>query len=102
MEVIGALRPTPTMVTDYAIHPFVGLDRARPRRGPRRRPRWPRCSTSRSATCGAGYGLRRILRRAVPFRVDTYLVGEHLIWGATARIVADLLERVGPWLDREP
>jgi hypothetical protein len=29
----------------------------------------------------AGYGLRRILRRAVPFRVDTYLVGEHLIWG---------------------
>jgi hypothetical protein len=41
----------------------------------------------------------------VPLRTDTYVVGEHLIWGATARIVADLLDRVGPWLDverREP
>jgi hypothetical protein len=30
----------------------------------------------------------------MPFRTDTYEVGGHLIWGATARIVADLLERV--------
>jgi hypothetical protein len=34
------------------------------------------------------------VRRGVAFRTDTYLVGEDLIWGATARIVADLLERI--------
>ena len=28
------------------------------------------------------------------FRTDTYETGGHLIWGATARIVADLLDRI--------
>ena len=42
----------------------------------------------------AGYARRRLIRRGMPFRTDTYEVGGHLIWGATARIVADLLERV--------
>jgi hypothetical protein len=46
----------------------------------------------------AGYGRRRIIRRGVPFRTDTYLVGDSMIWGATARIVRDLLERVAPLL----
>ena len=32
----------------------------------------------------------------MPIRTDTYVVGEHLIWGATARILADLLERIEP------
>ena len=42
-----------------------------------------------------GYARRRLVRRGLPFRTDTYEVGEHLIWGATARIVADLLDRIG-------
>ena len=42
----------------------------------------------------AGYDRRRLLRRGVPFRTDVYVVGDNLIWGATARIVADLLDRV--------
>ena len=42
----------------------------------------------------AGHGIRRLVRRGIPFRTDTYEVGEHLIWGATARILADLLERI--------
>jgi hypothetical protein len=41
-----------------------------------------------------GYARRRLVRRGIPFRTDTYEVDGHLIWGATARIVADLLERV--------
>ena len=41
-----------------------------------------------------GYERRRLLRRGVPFRTDVYVVGEHLIWGATARIVGDLLDRL--------
>ncbi len=45
------------------------------------------------ADVAAGYGRRRVQRRGGAIRTDTYLVGEHMIWGATARIVADLLER---------
>ena len=41
-----------------------------------------------------GYGRRRLLRRGLPVRTDTYVVDEHLIWGATARILADLLDRL--------
>jgi hypothetical protein len=30
----------------------------------------------------------------MPFRTDAYETGGHLIWGPTARIVADQLDRV--------
>jgi hypothetical protein len=42
----------------------------------------------------AGHGERRLVRKGIPFRTDTYEVGPHLIWGATARIVKDLLSRI--------
>ena len=42
----------------------------------------------------AGYGRQRLIRRGVPFRTDVYVVGEHLIWGATARVLGDLLARL--------
>jgi hypothetical protein len=35
-----------------------------------------------------------MLRRGVPFRTDTYVVGDHLVWGATARMLADLFDRL--------
>jgi hypothetical protein len=41
-----------------------------------------------------GYERRRLLRRGVPFRTDVYVVGEDVIWGATARMVGDLLDRL--------
>jgi hypothetical protein len=34
------------------------------------------------------------VRRGVPIRTPTYVVGEHLIWGATARILGELLQRL--------
>ena len=37
----------------------------------------------------------------MPIRIDTYLVGEHLIWGATARILADLFDRIDPLVRAE-
>jgi hypothetical protein len=42
----------------------------------------------------ASYERRRLVRRGVPFRTDTYLVDGHLIWGATARMLTDLLDRI--------
>ena len=37
---------------------------------------------------------RRLVRRGVPIKTDTYVVADKLIWGATARILAMLFERL--------
>jgi hypothetical protein len=42
----------------------------------------------------AGYRRERLLRRGIPFRTDVYVVDDQLIWGATARILGDLLDRL--------
>ncbi|MBV9837321.1 MAG: CoA pyrophosphatase [Solirubrobacterales bacterium] len=97
VEVLGALRPTPTMVSGYAVYPFVGM--IEPGRAWRLSAREVAQVLELSLPAlRAGYGQRRLVRRGIPIRTDTYLVGEHLIWGATARILRDLLERVGPLL----
>jgi hypothetical protein len=36
-----------------------------------------------------------LLRRGLPIRTESYGVGDDLIWGATARMLADLFERLG-------
>jgi hypothetical protein len=48
----------------------------------------------------SGYAIRPMTRRGFTFETDTYVVGDHLIWGATARILGDLLERLGPLAQR--
>ena len=93
VELVGALQPTPTIATSYAIYPFVGL--IEPGREWVLSPREVDAVLELSAAdLRAGYARRRILRRGVPFRTDTYVVGDELIWGATARILADLLARL--------
>jgi 8-oxo-dGTP pyrophosphatase MutT (NUDIX family) len=93
VEIIGALPPTPTFVTSYAIYPFVGMIAAGQA--------WTlqpeevdRVLELRLDDVRAGYARKRLVRRGIAFRTDTYTVGEDLIWGATGRIVADLLERL--------
>ena len=93
VELVGALQPTPTIATSYAIYPFVGL--IEPGREWVLSPREVDAVLELSAAdLRAGYARRRMLRRGVPFRTDTYVVGDELIWGATARILADLLARL--------
>lgn len=100
VQIVGALQPTPTFVTDYAIYPFVGvIDPGHVWRPEAREVAEVLELSLRDVR--AGYGRRRMVRRGMPFRTDTYQVGDRVIWGATARIVADLLDRLGPWLDRE-
>jgi 8-oxo-dGTP pyrophosphatase MutT (NUDIX family) len=95
VEIAGALQPTPTIATGYAVYPFVGL--IEPGRI------WTLSAREVAEVIelplGAllrGYGRRRLVRRGLPIRTDTYLVGDHLIWGATARILSDLFDRIGP------
>jgi 8-oxo-dGTP pyrophosphatase MutT (NUDIX family) len=93
VELIGALQPTPTIATNYAVYPFVGL--IEPGHA------WTPSAGEVSAVLElslddlrAGYSRQRMLRRGVPFRTDVYVVGDDLIWGATARMLTDLLERL--------
>jgi 8-oxo-dGTP pyrophosphatase MutT (NUDIX family) len=97
VRMLGALQPTPTIVTGYAIYPFVGL--IEPGLA------WTLSAREVAAVLElalddllAGYARRRLVRRGVPIRTDTYVVGDDLIWGATARILADLFDRIGPLL----
>jgi 8-oxo-dGTP pyrophosphatase MutT (NUDIX family) len=97
VEVVGALQPTPTIATGYRVYPFVGLidpgQTWKPSPG-----EVAEVLELPLADLVAGYSRRRLLRRGIPIRTDTYVVGDNLIWGATARILADLIERIGPLL----
>ena len=92
VEVAGALEPVGTFVTNYAIYPFVGVIERR---------EWVLAEAEVAQVLElslddlrAGEGERRLVRRGMAFRTTTYEVGSHMIWGATARILSDLLRRL--------
>jgi 8-oxo-dGTP pyrophosphatase MutT (NUDIX family) len=93
VELAGALPPIGTYVTSYRVHPFVGLI-------PEDLPLQPNPAevetvlTFELEQLRGAYGMRRLVRRGVPIRTPTYEIGRHLIWGATGRILHDLLERL--------
>ena len=93
VEVVGALPPIGTFVTNYKVHPFVGLIGDL-------RDFDPNPAEVETVLAFAfdelrdSFAMRRLVRRGIPIRTPTYLVGEHLIWGATARILGELLQRV--------
>jgi 8-oxo-dGTP pyrophosphatase MutT (NUDIX family) len=98
VTLVGALPPTATFVTNYAVYPFVGMIEA----GNSFRPNPLEVAEVVElglAELAAGFERKRLIRRGVPIKTPTYTVGGHLIWGATARIVGQLLERLGPLLD---
>jgi 8-oxo-dGTP pyrophosphatase MutT (NUDIX family) len=94
VELAGALPPIGTYVTSYRVHPFVGLIAEG-------LPLLPNPAeveavlTFELEQLRDAYGMRRLVRRGVPIRTPTYEVGRHLIWGATARILREFLERLG-------
>jgi 8-oxo-dGTP pyrophosphatase MutT (NUDIX family) len=95
VELGDALPPTNTFVTNYRVHPFVGhiphpasLDL---------KPNPAEVETVLTFSLDLlreGYAMRRLIRRGVPIHTPTYEVEGQLIWGATARILADLLDRL--------
>jgi 8-oxo-dGTP pyrophosphatase MutT (NUDIX family) len=93
VEVLGALQPVPTIATGYAVYPFVGLIEPGHEWELSAREVAEIIELSLTAL-EHGYCRRRLIRRGLPIRTDAYLVGDHLIWGATARILGDLLDRI--------
>ncbi len=93
VEVVGALPPIGTFVTNYKVHPFVGLIED----GLRFEPNPAEVESVLIASLddlGAAYERRRLVRRGVPIKTDTFLITDKLIWGATARILSDLFQRL--------
>ncbi len=95
VELVGALPPVGTFVTGYRIHPFVG--RIPPGRV------WTVQESEVAQVLEfslhdlvEGHEMKRLMRKGVPIKTPTYTVDGHLIWGATARIVQSLLERLAP------
>ena len=94
VDVVGALAPVGTFVTNYAIYPFVGLIE--------HGFEWIAQETEVAEVLEfalddlvAGHSLKRLVRRGMAFKTDVYEVDGHMVWGATARILGDLLARTG-------
>jgi 8-oxo-dGTP pyrophosphatase MutT (NUDIX family) len=99
VELVGALPPTGTFVTSYRIHPFVGVIE----RGHSWTPQASEVEEVLELSLPAllrGHEHKRLLRKGVPFKTPTYTVEGHFVWGATARIVEELLRRLEPVLGR--
>src|SRR3954468_9865903 len=97
VELIGALPPVGTFVTNYKIHPFVGLIAAGKT--------WEMQPSEVEIVLEfalrdlvRGHEMKRLIRRGVPIKTPTYTVDGNLIWGAPAGSVQTLLERVEPLL----
>lgn len=93
VRVLGELPATPTFATNYVIHPYVGAIVAPSKWQPSPREvdavlELPLGALARAKT------RTRLTRRGITFETDAYVVGEHLIWGATARILGYLFEQL--------
>jgi 8-oxo-dGTP pyrophosphatase MutT (NUDIX family) len=92
VSLLGELHPVSTFVTGYLIHPFVGLIPPGQR--------WQVSPREVDAVLELplralqeGRTRRQMKRRGISFETDAYVVDDHLIWGATARILESLLQR---------
>jgi 8-oxo-dGTP pyrophosphatase MutT (NUDIX family) len=93
VRLLGELPATSTFATNYVIHPFVGLipEGLAWRLSPR------------EVDAVLELGLRELRagrtritmeRRGISFETDAFVLDGHVIWGATARILEDLLEQL--------
>jgi 8-oxo-dGTP pyrophosphatase MutT (NUDIX family) len=93
VRLLGGLPPFGTFVTNFKVHPIVGLI--------------PEgfefvASPSEVETVLSfsveelrdSFAMRRLVRRGIPIRTPTYELEGGMIWGATARILGELLARL--------
>jgi 8-oxo-dGTP pyrophosphatase MutT (NUDIX family) len=100
-SILGELPPTSTFVTGYLIHPFIASIPAGLQWMPSVREvdavlelSIERLRASKTRTS--------IERRGISFETDAFILGEDVIWGATARIIEHLLERLAAGLPGAP
>jgi 8-oxo-dGTP pyrophosphatase MutT (NUDIX family) len=95
VELSGALPPVSTFVTGYRIQPFVGRVADPGELSLQPNPAEVETVLTLSLELlREGYEMRRLVRRGIPIHTPAYEVEGQLIWGATARILGDLLRRL--------
>jgi 8-oxo-dGTP pyrophosphatase MutT (NUDIX family) len=95
VELAGALPPVGTFVTGYRVFPFVGLIEPGQTWTPQASEVAQVLELSLSDLVN-GHEMKRLFRRGVPIKTPTYTADGHFVWGATARILQSLLERLAP------
>ena len=93
VDLVGALAPVGTFVTGYRVFPFVGLIEPGMRWKLQEREVDEVLELS-LASLVDGFEMQRLLRKGVPIKTPTFTVGRHFIWGATARMTEQLLQRL--------
>ena len=93
VTVLGALAPTPTVVSDIAVYPLVGLI-VRP-------PAWTLAGAEVESVLeaplralAATHFVQTLERNGRVVVTDAYTIDGEVIWGATGRILTDLLVRM--------
>jgi 8-oxo-dGTP pyrophosphatase MutT (NUDIX family) len=94
VEILGALPPVHTFVSGILIVPFVGLLAGRPAFRPNPGEIAEVLEYPLEALAGAEHEVEWS-RADVVYRGYAYEMGDHTIWGATARIVHSFLEIIG-------
>jgi 8-oxo-dGTP pyrophosphatase MutT (NUDIX family) len=93
VELVGELSPTPTGPSNYIVHPFVGL----------LQPGLQWTLSAREvdevleptlAELRSSHGRSVLVRQGIPIMTDVYELDGALVWGATARMLGDLLARL--------
>ena len=93
VRIAGALAPIGTMVTGYRVYPFVGVIDHLP-------PWTPQVTEVAQvlelslADLRAGRAMKPLWDKGVPFPTVSFTVEGHVVWGATARILDQLLKRL--------
>jgi 8-oxo-dGTP pyrophosphatase MutT (NUDIX family) len=93
VSLLGELTAVSTFATGYLIHPFVGVIPA----GQAWQPSPLEVEEVLELPLHAlrqGRTRTRLERRGISFETDAYVVEKSLIWGATARIIEELLQRL--------
>jgi 8-oxo-dGTP pyrophosphatase MutT (NUDIX family) len=93
VEITDRLEPIGTFVSGFRITPYVARVPAGLTWVPAAR-EVARVLELSVADLRRGHRFERLLGKGVPIRTDTYTVDGHLVWGATARITRQLLERL--------
>lgn len=93
VTLIGDLPAISTFATNYLIHPFVGVIPPGQR--------WRMSPREVDAVLELSLGeleqsktRTKLQRRGISFETDAFMLDGHLIWGATYRILADLMARL--------
>jgi len=93
VRLIGELPATSTFATGYVIHPYVATIGERIDWRPSAREVDAVLELSLSAL-RASRTTTQLERRGITFTTDAFIVDGNVIWGATARIIENLLERL--------